>query len=314
MRPPVRWGGTALADAVRHGHAKVAHKLFSVGGSLGFDQGREANELCEAARNGSLETMKLLLQCGCSPNAADYDRRAAIHLGASEGNILIVGALLEAKANINCEDRWNGTPLSDSVREGHLQVSQLLHRSGGELGFDEAKASGELCELARKGDLERLKMLLDFGAKVDAVDCTRYIWLIKRPCSAPPALYIPARSLSLSVCRSDVSSARCSLSARVRADDNRSALHLAASEGNMTVVSELMKRQENVSMRDRWGGTPLQDAVREGHSGVVKMLVQKKADLGYDEVSAMLLIRGGYLCSARTRALACSLCRQCPVE
>ena len=64
-----------------------------------------------------------------------------------------------------------------------------------------------MCELARKGDLERLKMLLDFGCSVAAADY-----------------------------------------------DKRTALHLAASEGNMTVVAELIKRTENVSMKDRWGG------------------------------------------------------------
>ena len=31
------------------------------------------------------------------------------------------------------------------------------------------------------------------------------------------------------------------------------------------------------------GGTPLSDAVREGHSGVVRMLVEGRANLGFSE-------------------------------
>ena len=46
----------------------------------------------------------------------------------------------------------------------------------------------------------------------------------------------------------------------------------------MTIVSELMAHSQNVSFKDRWGGTPLADAVREGHSGVVRMLVEGRAN------------------------------------
>ena len=34
-------------------------------------------------------------------------------------------------------------------------------------------------------------------------------------------------------------------------------------------------KQLNYSLQDRWGGTPLQDAVREGHDDIVELL--KKA-------------------------------------
>ena len=84
-------------------------------------------------------------------------------MAAAEGNILIAKALIEAKADVNAQDRWQVTPLRDSVREGHLQVSQLLHDHGGELKFDEAQESIELCEMARQGNIERLKMLLNYG-------------------------------------------------------------------------------------------------------------------------------------------------------
>ena len=47
-----------------------------------------------------------------------------------------------------------------------MQVQQL-HPKGGELIFDEARASGELCEMARQGNVGLLN--LDFGCKVDAV-------------------------------------------------------------------------------------------------------------------------------------------------
>lgn len=235
-----RWGGTPLVDAIREGHGKVAKLLHQHGGDLMYDEATASGELCELARKGDLERIKLLLECGCSANSADYDKRTCLHLAASEGNTLVVETLAQMGANLNVQDRWQGTPLFDAVREGHSQVAKILFSLGGELLFDEETASAQLCEHARKGDLERIKALLSSG------------------CSPIAADY-----------------------------DKRTALHVAASEGNNTIVHELLKVVKNASPKDRWGGTPLSDAVREGHSGVVKILVAtKRAELGFDEMKA----------------------------
>ena len=47
--------------------------------------------------------------------------------------------------------------------------------------------------------------------------------------------------------------------------DGRTALHLAASEGQFEVVDYLIKRKVNVNAKDRWGGTPLKDAKKSNH-------------------------------------------------
>ena len=57
-----------------------------------------------------------------------------LHLAASEGNIPIVEFLIEARADVNAEDRWGGTPLRDAGREGHRRVAKMLKAAGGEIG------------------------------------------------------------------------------------------------------------------------------------------------------------------------------------
>lgn len=58
--------------------------------------------------------------------------------------------------------------------------------------------------------------------------------------------------------------------------DNRTALHLAAAEGKMEVVQYLVDYYKqgalNISPLDRWGGTPLQDALRGGHQEIAAFL------------------------------------------
>ncbi|WP_327035094.1 glutaminase A [Micromonospora ureilytica] len=54
--------------------------------------------------------------------------------------------------------------------------------------------------------------------------------------------------------------------------DRRTALHLAASEGNLDVVQYLLDHGADPTLRDRWGGTPLDDAERGAHGRVATVL------------------------------------------
>jgi hyperpolarization activated cyclic nucleotide-gated potassium channel 4 len=55
--------------------------------------------------------------------------------------------------------------------------------------------------------------------------------------------------------------------------DDRTALHLAASNGHSDMVRLLVERYgASHTVKDRYGGTPLDDAIREGHLDIVKFL------------------------------------------
>ncbi len=54
--------------------------------------------------------------------------------------------------------------------------------------------------------------------------------------------------------------------------DDRTALHLAASEGRVNVVEYLISKGVNLAPVDRWNGTPLDDAKRNGHHSAANLL------------------------------------------
>ena len=52
----------------------------------------------------------------------------------------------------------------------------------------------------------------------------------------------------------------------------RTALHLAASEGNIHIVQALLDQGANAFSYDRWGHSPVTDAKSEGHSKIEALL------------------------------------------
>ncbi|MBI3342069.1 glutaminase [Candidatus Curtissbacteria bacterium] len=61
--------------------------------------------------------------------------------------------------------------------------------------------------------------------------------------------------------------------------DARTGMHLAAAEGHEEVVRYFIEKKVDVNPKDRWGGTPLNDAMRANHAKVVELLEKNGAKL-----------------------------------
>jgi len=178
---------------------------------------------------GSLQQVKdMLKQSPILTSFADYDRRTALHIAASEGYLDLVKFLLDAGANANRSDRWGGSALDDALRHNHQPVAEELRQRGGRLGARDFGAA--LIEAAFADDLELVGLLLSDGAPVDAADY-----------------------------------------------DKRTALHLASSEGHSKIIAALIAAHADVNLQDRWGGTPLGDALRHGHDECAAQLKEAGA-------------------------------------
>ena len=72
--------------------------IYKRDGDIGFDEARAAGELCELARKGDLERLKVMLGCGCDVASADYDQRTALHVPTQELEPRTSGAALTSPA------------------------------------------------------------------------------------------------------------------------------------------------------------------------------------------------------------------------
>ena len=83
---PCRWGSTPLKNAVMGGHKLVCDLIRSHGGRL--DMENAAKTLAQAANEGDINRILLLIENGVPVDETDYDGRTALHLAATEGLLL----------------------------------------------------------------------------------------------------------------------------------------------------------------------------------------------------------------------------------
>lgn len=60
---------------------------------LGFDEIKSASELCTAAAQGKVDLIRHYIKAGINVNAADYDKRTALHIAAADGCLEAVRCL-----------------------------------------------------------------------------------------------------------------------------------------------------------------------------------------------------------------------------
>uniref|UniRef100_A0A7S4H8T1 Cyclic nucleotide-binding domain-containing protein n=1 Tax=Guillardia theta TaxID=55529 RepID=A0A7S4H8T1_GUITH len=127
-----RLGRTPLCDALVHCHTNIQDMLREAGGQLlGMDI---AVELCTAAAKGDVSQLRALIRNSANPDAADADRRTALHLAASNGETTVLDYLLrhlKRPININPVDRLGGTPLEDAYRHDQKVAVAMLEAAFG---------------------------------------------------------------------------------------------------------------------------------------------------------------------------------------
>ena len=274
--PIDRWGGTPLDDAIRSKHAEVVSFLQSRGASHGSGNHVLSDvqaALCDAAAKGDIAQLRLLVTGHDLPvDEGDYDQRTAMHLAASEGMLEVVEYLVD-------EVGANPSPVD---------------RWGGT----------PLDDAIRSGHSPIVVYLQAKGAKAGRTNT--------------PALNNTSTELCDAASRGDVERLK-QLVRAVGCDinkgdyDKRTAIHLAASEGLLDVVECLaIDLEANLSPLDRWGNTPLDDAIRSRHGSVASFLrsrggvsgislrATKDADVHHQE-SSKPAVAAADLCDAASK-------------
>jgi ankyrin repeat protein len=257
-----------------------------------------------AAREGCLDTAKILLEAGADPNLQDPDLVPPTVAAIVNGHFDVAAYLLDKGADVNLADRWgratlwavvdmhipphSGRPdVVESESESSTSLLKLAlekgadvnaqlalfppYRSLADRGSDNVLTIGAtpLLRAAKAGDVEAMTLLLDRGANANAATLDGITPLLA-------AAGVGSRDSDTRGRYKTEQDAVASVNllldrgAAIAAADNRgqTAMHGAAFWGFNDLVKTLAKRGAKLDAKDHRGMTPIDSAMgRAGGNG-----------------------------------------------
>ncbi|KAL1521906.1 hypothetical protein AB1Y20_021556 [Prymnesium parvum] len=255
-----------------------------------------------AAASSRLEVVEFLISVRAGLSARDHSGRTPLTDAVEAGNSYVVKALRDAGGELGWGDVVTAGKLCERVREGNMAELRLLLSCGAKVNAADYDSRVALHLAASEGSSRVCELLLAHKANVNAVDrwggtplygaiCEGHYAVAKELRLAGAELRFDGVKASNELCelaRSGMTERLqllldCGCNINAADYDQRTCLHLTASVGNMPMVKKLVEMKADVNARDRFGSTPLFDAVRNGFSHVARVLTEFGGILGQTE-------------------------------
>jgi len=191
--------------------------------------------------------------------------------GAEEGNLEKVKFALERYGDVNIRCIYTGqTPLFKASEKGHLTIVKLLLKNGANLNVKDKDGATPLHVASYYGNQEVVKLLLVNGTNVNSQDVDGVTPLY----NASKRGYLEIVKLLLD--------ARANVNMQTY-DLRETALHIITEKDNMEtdnyleIAKLLIKFGADINATDKFGDTPLHNAIIWGHPDIVKFLLDTGA-------------------------------------
>ena len=127
----------------------------------------KAIQLHEAASDGDIEKVSMLLDAGVDINSKNVVGETSVHIAARMGHEGIIEMLLEKGALINSINNEGETPLHIVAQTNHIATLQkLLTAEGVEINRQDKEGNTGLHLAGRLGNPDMLKQFFDHGADI----------------------------------------------------------------------------------------------------------------------------------------------------
>ena len=268
-RLSVDYSKEAFVERVQQGDQAVSALFLAAGMDANTAVDQEGNTaLMAAANNGHTSVVDSLVDAGANVNATNRQGISALMRAATQDGAAVVSRLIASNADPNQRDVRGDTALSFAAARGRRGNLVLLLDAGAQPdAIDRAFVSA-----AQYGEQEAARLLLDRGANVEKVGSEALVRAITQDGSS--AVSDKVRFV-IDMVR-DVSAQDA---------NGWSAVHLAASRGNVPLMRLLIEKGADVNrvcvckgFLDARDWTPLQMAARRSRTEVVDLLLARDAD------------------------------------
>ena len=287
-------GYTALQYSCRHGYVDIVRTLVKHKANVNAKTDSGHIPLTLAARNKHDNVVHALLSDSqCPVDAKGYDGYTALHYSCRYGHVDIVRTLVKHKANVNAKTDSGHTPLTLAARNKHDNVVHaLLSDTQCQVDAKGLKGYTALHSSCRYGHVDIVRTLVNHKGNVNATTD-----------SGDTPLTLAAKYKHDNVVYALLSDSQCPVDAE--GQDGYTALHYSCRDGHVDIVRTLVKLEANVNAKTERGETPLTLATRNKHNNVVhallsdcQCLVDAKGQDGY--TALQYSCRYGYVGIVRT--------------
>ena len=268
-------GRTPLHNAAHNGDINAVKLLLAGKANVNAKDNQGMTPLHEAARGGYKDIVELLLANKAEVNAKTKNGWTPLHEAAFGGNKEVVALLLAHGADVNAVNSDVQTPLYWAITYHRSDVAQLLRQHGGlEHGYDVGRLTGTMTNW-------------DVFAIQDAIqknNLPQVKTLLKNNPSLISSKDEQRRTpliLSALAGHADVMELLLASKSDVNAADmfGRTPLHWAALLGHTNIAVVLLENNADVNAKADGGATPLHYAAQNGFKGVAELLVKSGADI-----------------------------------
>ncbi|MFZ2197216.1 MAG: ankyrin repeat domain-containing protein [Thermodesulfovibrionales bacterium] len=160
---------SSLFSVVSRGDDTAVRDLLKQGADANARDDNGCTPIARAASGGYLSTVKLLLKNRADVNTPCNHGPNALSLASSRGQEAIVRLLIEKGADVNRRGQQGWYPISDAIEAGHAGILRALIEHGAQINISYSYHT-PLIHAAGRGRAEIVKILLDGGADVRAID------------------------------------------------------------------------------------------------------------------------------------------------
>jgi ankyrin repeat protein len=271
--------------------------------------------VADAASNGDIDAVRLLLKSGADVNTAQGDGMTALHWAAERGDAAMAEVLLAAGANVRATTRLGGyTPLHLAAQRGNGRLVAALLAARADPNLATATGATPLMMAAKAGSVESATRLIELGADVNAkesaygqtalmiaagldrADVVRLL-LARGADAGQASTFVDLKTLTAPTDRDGRLSRSgapppdprsqvpgttrpYSYNELVSAQGGLTALHFAARQGAAAAVRVLVEHQADINAPSPGDqATPLLVAIINGHLDVAMYLLLHGADV-----------------------------------